>query len=548
MKKVYLFLTALMLTLCLTSCFFGSETSIEIADLPNNVFNITDENDIENTLSFKLRVLEDGKEKYVLSYPNDKDVIKISNFDTTKNAGTYTAIVEYDGVRVTFQYTLVSDDSGMYDGQKLFTAGTGTEKDPFVISTSAEFLNISKVRNYSADVNYVLASDIDFNGIASENEYYIYWFKGNIDGQGHALKNFNGENARYLFRYLSKGTIQNVDIHSTGCFTVAYSDKANKSESLVLKNVNRYGEYQDNEGGNNFGFYISYIGEGGSSYSGSYGYVTFDDCDNYANLYGFTAYSAAYVGFATYKGEKSTLKFVNCDNYAVLEGQRVSMFAANGSANYLGKMVIENCSNKGEIRGTINAQLIYAIGRDDSTLFTDEEFANGAIKTITGTDTIRVSGVSKGKIRKLNVSGISVKLGEAGSKIEVTCANTEVASVVVFGYYYGKSLTNSTNMSCVFESFKGFGNAANNTVTASRLVNAQVKGCDAAQVKELMEQGCKFTNVDAGNTVLPWLIGDELYYLHSNMDSYKVNGVAGLTWTYIALDAQGNVIGGGQVK
>lgn len=551
MKKINLFFATMILALCLTSCVFGKETSIEIAELPNSVFEITNENDVENTLSFTLRVLENGTEQFVLSYPNDKNLIKVSNFDTTKNAGTYTAIVEYEGVRVSFQYKLVSADSGMYDGQKLFTAGTGTEEDPYMITTPAEFLNINKVRNYSADVNYVLGNDIDFNGVPSENPYYIYWFKGNLDGQGHMIKNLGTAGVEYLFEFLSKGVIQNLDVHSTGRFILSYNNKASSSEPLLLKNVDRYGEYQLIEG-NNFGFYFESTGlsyaMGSSSGDRGYGYITFDDCDNYANLYGSAQYAAAYVGFVQYKSNSSTVKFINCDNYGIIEGQRVAMFAANGSSNYLGNISIENCSNKGQIRGTLNAQLIFAIGKDDSTMFDDTAFITGGQATVASSKKISVKNVVKGNISTLNVSGISVTLGQTGTdKISVTCTNANVASVVVFGIYYGES-DSATLMLSVYETFKGFATAEGNTVAASRLFNAQAKGCDAAEIEELLALGYDFVNESQGNQVTAHSIGDVLYYLHSNNDEFKVNGTKTLSWSYVAFDAEGNVIGGGAVK
>ncbi|MGM9899527.1 MAG: hypothetical protein ACI32E_02970 [Bacilli bacterium] len=551
MKKICLFFTTMLLALCLTACVFGKETSIEISELPNSVFEITDENDVENTLAFTLRVLEDGQEQFVLSYPNDKDLIKVSNFDTTKNAGTYTAIVEYDGVRVSFQYKLVSADSGIYDGLKLFTAGTGTVEDPYMITTPSEFLNINKVRNYSEDVNYVLGNDIDFNGVPSENPYYIYWFKGNLDGQGHMIKNLGTAGVEYLFEFLSKGTIQNLDVHSTGRFILSFNNKASSSEPLVLKNVDRYGEYQLIDG-NNFGFYFESTGlsyaMGSSSGSNGYGYITFDDCDNYANLYGSAQYAAAYVGFAQWKSNASTVKFINCDNYGIIEGQKVAMFAANGSANYLGNISIENCSNKGEIRGTLNAQLIFATGKDDSSMFDDTAFISGGQATVASSKKISVKNVVKGNLSILNVSGVSVTLGQTGTdKISVTCTNTNVASVVVFGIYYGQSEA-GTLMQSVYETFKGFATAEGNTVTASRLFNAQAKGCDAAEIEKLVALGYKFVNESQGNEVTSYEIGDVLYYLHSNNDDYKLNGTASLLWSYVAFDAEGNVIGGGTVK
>lgn len=551
MKKICLFFTTMLLALCLTACVFGKETSIEISELPNSVFEITDENDVENTLAFTLRVLEDGKEQFVLSYPNDKALIKVSNFDTTKNAGTYTAIVEYEGVRVSFQYKLVSADSGIYDGLKLFTAGTGTEQDPYIITTPSEFLNINKVRNYSSDVYYELGNDIDFNGVPSENPYYIYWFKGNLDGQGHMIKNLGTSGVEYLFEFLSKGTIQNVDVHSTGRFILSYNNKASSSEPLLLKNVDRYGEYQLVDG-NNFGFYFESTGLsyeiGSASGSANYGYITFDDCDNYANLYGSAQYAAAYVGFIQWKSNASTVKFVNCDNYGVIEGQRAAMFGANGYENYLGNISIENCSNKGEIRGTINAQLLFATSKDDSSMFDDTAFITGGVATVNTSKKISVKNVVKGNISILQANGITVNLGQAGTdKITVSCTNREVSSVVVFGIYYSAS-SNGTLMRSVYETFKGFTTAEANTVTASRLFNAQVKGCDAAEVEEMHSAGYGFVNELQGNEVTAYSIGDVLYYLHSNNDDFKVNGTITLSWSYVAFDAEGNVIGGGTVK
>ena len=539
MKKIGLFLTSLLLVLSLTSCLFTTETSIEISELPKSIFEITDENNVEGTLEFTLKVLENGNEKFVLSYPNDKDLIKVTNFDTTKNAGTYTAIVEYDGIRVSFQYKLVSPDSGMYEGQKLFTSGTGTAEDPYMITTSTEFLNINKVKNYSENVSYILGNDLDFNGVQSDNSYYFYWFKGNIDGQGHMIKNLGTGNATRLFEYLSACTISNVNIHSTGYFVLSRNNKATSSTSeIVLKNVDRYGECQLIDE-NNFGFYFTYA---------CGGYITFEDCDNYANIYGTSPYAAAYVGFASYSSKAAKIKFVNCHNYGIIEGQRASMFAANGSKNYIGNVEIQNCSNKGEIRGTINAQLVYATGKDDSTLFDDATFIKGGSIKV-GSRTITVKNVTKGSIRLFGkISGITVTFGTVGSsKIQVKCTDSRVASVLVFGTYYGKA-SSGTLMHTVYETLKGFADAENNTVTANRLYNAQVKGCSDAEIEELLAKGYTFVNSPDTVDATAYSVGDEFYYLHSNTSEYKVSGVATISWSYVAFDAQGNLIGGGSVN
>ena len=82
-------------------------------------------------------------------------------------------------------YEAVSEDN---DGAVQFAGGSGTEEDPYQIS-SAEQLN--EIRN-NLDAKYILVNDIDLSIIDSwepigQGEYGS--FKGTLDGQGYKIKN-----------------------------------------------------------------------------------------------------------------------------------------------------------------------------------------------------------------------------------------------------------------------------------------------------------------------------------------------------------------------
>lgn len=107
-----------------------------------------------------------------------------------------------------------------------FTGGTGTEADPYLVSTSQELALIAKMTNEDADTcegkYFKQINDIDLAGItwlpigAYLNKTEI--FKGHYDGDGHTVSGLKVEtNGTYagLFGRIVGATVKNLNVKGT---------------------------------------------------------------------------------------------------------------------------------------------------------------------------------------------------------------------------------------------------------------------------------------------------------------------------------------------
>ncbi|URZ17432.1 fibronectin type III domain-containing protein [Clostridium felsineum] len=105
--------------------------------------------------------------------------------------------------------------SGVTDGLPSgeMTSGSGTEADPYIISTVQQLQNI----NYNLSAHYKLQNDIDLSGLnwtpIGNNSVP---FVGVLDGNGHAIKNLSmnrlGLELNGLFGSMSNATVKNLTL------------------------------------------------------------------------------------------------------------------------------------------------------------------------------------------------------------------------------------------------------------------------------------------------------------------------------------------------
>ena len=102
--------------------------------------------------------------------------------------------------------------SDIWDGRVAdeFSAGLGTAKQPYEISSGAELAYLAKqvnAGNEYADKFFVLTNDIDLNDLEwlpIGNETYS--FSGNLDGRMHSVINMSITNITYLERHENSDT------------------------------------------------------------------------------------------------------------------------------------------------------------------------------------------------------------------------------------------------------------------------------------------------------------------------------------------------------
>lgn len=220
MKKIIVFFMTLTLIFTLAACSGKKPTA-----------SIDNENIKRSSYSFDLKV-------------DDKDIVtkgsvlvnfyKITKKDeslvSTKTLSTFSETVSVTGLDSNSDYRAdvlctYSKKSHIIYSWTFKTNEKGTEFDPIQITTFKELVD-SIANDYSTDVYYELANDIDFNDYKDEEGKAIEFsgmsatssssFQGHLDGKGFAIKNVkvtSSQTYNGIFGYL-KGTIENLKIEN----------------------------------------------------------------------------------------------------------------------------------------------------------------------------------------------------------------------------------------------------------------------------------------------------------------------------------------------
>lgn len=122
--------------------------------------------------------------------------------------------------------------------------GTGTQTDPYIITTADELYEMGTLGG--ASVYFKLGADIDFNGTAYAENYSPITFKcAEFDGDGHTIRNIyvtNSQGTATAFKGNSGATVsvKNVifeGIYLTGTYTyLFYTDSASQVGKINMYN------------------------------------------------------------------------------------------------------------------------------------------------------------------------------------------------------------------------------------------------------------------------------------------------------------------------
>ena len=227
---------------------------------------------------------------------------------------------------------------------KQFEGGFGTETSPYLVKTSEQFDQIYEMyKNGNVGLKYfALLDNVDVGDLkkwddACENTYSVA-----LNGNGYTLTA-----APYALSAPLFGTATNcvfTDLKLTTANDLGWS-LCWQLTNVDFNNVDVV--YPENVVTFNYGF---------SAYSCNVrGNINFIDCDIKANVKIDSKYAGLFIG--NYIQGDTNCKFVNCTFDGEFRGPQVSMFIGNtnNGNKYSHTFVIENCSNYGNIVGTVSA-------------------------------------------------------------------------------------------------------------------------------------------------------------------------------------------------
>ena len=355
-----------------------------------------------------------------------------------------------------------------------FAGGSGTEEDPYLISTKKQLYN---VRNYPSayflQKNDIAFADADFTrGGDFYNGGYgweAFDFSGSYDGGNYKIENLQGIGG--LFANLSGAKVKNIDLcayircadssfYTFGVlgWNVSGSEISNCAVSGVLGYKNSTASYgtdfhigaicgESNDSTiqfctNNmemvlsvvypdFGYYDVYTGGICGAITGN---STIFSCKNYSNFDDYVNYPRAMGGIVGY-GKSCAI--LNCTNYgAIIDEEDAAEAGGIVGGLWGGTCTVADCTNYGTIYSEISGGICGSAQSGSS--FTN---CNNFGQVESGFGQSRAGGIcgeSKAEVSKCsNFAVVYSYIGEAGG---------------IIGYGYGGKTTDCINQGAVYAS------------------------------------------------------------------------------------------------
>ena len=505
-------LVALSAVMVLTGCSLSQVLSLTIVDYPATTYEVGTTPDIEFTVAAEM----DNGDTKTLTYNEYSSVLKLSGF-STEEVGTFTATVTYRNVSATFDYEVV-------DGSEDFAGGVGTETNPYIINTAAQFLKIGnagyegKYFKLNADIDMAGVEATGDNSFAGEDIALVETFRGILDGNGYKL--VNCESGKAVFSELIDATIQDIDIYTIGNVNLAFDSYGDVS----LINVDRYGEMMM-RGESNVSAYITYVNSGN---------FRMENCNNYVNIKGAAAYASAFIAIPWLPaGSTTKIDMVNCINYGEISGQRAAVMFANAYKMDRTGITLTDCSNEGKVFGIEEAEFYFAISSTEERV----GYIEDNNKEINQTKNISLAAP---------LEGLEATVDETG-KITVKNENSAYVNVVVRGYFYANRWDRNASGALVESGTLLQNKDEILSFTESTTVSAKEIALHKIINSSTITEGRNDST--AGNNLESWTPDFEsqtYYFGYENGNSvYKLNN-DGATVSVIVLvfDAEGELIGG----
>ena len=493
MKKVLLMTIAIVLVIA-SVCALAACNKVENAEelsfdvLPESVYVLNA--DISN---FAI-ALRKGDDQTILEYFKYRKDITVEGFDTSTE-GTREARVTYAGQTITFSYTVKapSTDSD-------FSAGAGTEENPFVVKSEADFLALGKAASKAdtAGVYYELGSDIT---LTATNGTYVFedTFEGVLSG-GEAQykitvnKSNDDKNATFLFKSLKNATVKDLKLEFNANAPVTF---ARYAEGVIeFDNVDAYGNIFT--ANNNYSVYLTYNFSADLTESAK---TTFNKCENHVNVNALS-YIGGFVAFANYVNfnegdEAGYLTFNNCANYGNISGTHVGVLVCNASPSYVYNISVKNFTNYGTIGYTVYGDLVCGVGYN--TLNAAQKEAEVLV--------INVKNGENGQVKQFET--VEAELNEDGF-VQFTAPEGTKKAAIVLGYY--GNLTSGTQYVQGVEQI--------DIANAGFYTNSELKLLD---VKPLSDADITAAGYEYIKGLFDWKaqeIDGEYFYIHNNSKTF----------------------------
>lgn len=196
--------------------------------------------------------------------------------------------------------------SGFNNKSETLTAkyGDGTQANPYLVETATQFARILTNHSSGTATYFKLLADIDLSNVQVCGNK----FSGEIDGNGHILKNVTGSNfiatEGAMFDTVNNATFKNltIELGDNIASIAACTTGTVTFENITIANASGVTTFITADD-NNEGPFIQRVGNGTT---------TFTNCTNNAHFMSTASYFGVFVG--GYAAEGSTVNFNNCVN------------------------------------------------------------------------------------------------------------------------------------------------------------------------------------------------------------------------------------------
>lgn len=274
---------------------------------------------------------------------------------------------------------------GAKEGNGNFSGGSGTEEDPYLISTADDLWELASLVNADdsqenpyVSACYQMTGDIDLGGTTQWVPIDSFWFSGTFDGNGYTISGLYidytdplvGENTSYfgLFGQLREGTLKNL--------TISDSSIAAEGDSSVQ-----------------VGAMAAYIWD-----------AVIENCHTTDSVSVTSNYYAG--GICSNMNDGSSIS--GCSNAASVEGTG-NVSKAAGIVAYASGMITD-CSNSGDISCVSDAAGIAVT-------------ANSGVADCTNSGDVTASGYAGGIVCSFSDGALNSSMNDASVTLE-RCTNT----------------------------------------------------------------------------------------------------------------------------